>query len=268
VAAPGQSDPALPRRFLPADKNKAYYYTQGGMYVTDGTLAGTLKLTSSLQPYLTQGEVYPFAFLQGKALFAGEAASSFSTNLYQSNGTVGGTALLKTIDANFVQQFLPYRNKIFFVSGVWNNFSPKIWESDLTAAGTKSIYDYTPTSTNGPSVVILGFVDNYLYFQSNLGTLGRELYRIQVDVAAATATPGALTSAYSLRYATPNHLGQILSDQDNEPLTLSLFDLQGRELQRLEVVSGETFQTTAFTGLGILTVHGKKGTQSFQVVSF
>lgn len=264
VNAPGQDNNKMPERFMPADNNTLYFYTFDGMYVTDGTQAGTIKLTGSLQPYLSQNEPYPFAFLQGKALF--HASGFFSTDIYISNGTVAGTSILKNIDESFVEQFVRYRDKIFFVSGIFNGFEPKIWESDLTAGGTKSFYDYNTASLAGPSVIILGFIDEYLYYQSNLGIKGRELYRIKVDVAASAPHPNGFTSAYTLEYYTPSGAGRITGDHPDEQLTLRLFDMQGRELQHISTAAGAFFQTVPFEGLGVMIVQGRGGIQTFKLM--
>lgn len=218
VNAPGQNNNQMPERFMPADNNTLYYYTFEGMYVTDGTQAGTIKLTNSLQPFLTQNEPYPFAFLQGTALF--QAEGSFPTSdIYKSNGTVAGTSVMKNINERFVEQFVRYRDKIFFVTGVSNSYKAKIWESDLTANGTKSVYDYDVASSIN-SVIVLGFIDEYMYYQSDLGGEGRELYRIKVDVGASTIHPNDLVSFYTLKYDARNGAGYITGDDQNEPLKL------------------------------------------------
>ena len=265
VSAPGQDNNKMPERFMPADDNTAYFYTFSGMYITDGTLAGTVKLTNSLQQYLSQNEPYPFAYLQGKALFHPDNGS-FTSDLYQSDGTVPGTSILKTIDESFVEQFVRYRNKIFFVSGITNSFKPKIWESDLTAAGTKSVYNYSVPSSSGPSIIILGFIDEYLYYQSNLEGKGRELYRIKVDVSAATHHPYGLASAYSLEYFPQSGTGSVAGGDSNEQLTVRLFDMQGRELQNIISTSDALFHLVPFEGLGVLTVQGRSGMQAFKVM--
>ena len=264
VNAPGQDNNKMPERFMPADNNTLYFYTFDGMYVTDGTQAGTIKLTNSLQPYLSQNEPYPFAFLQGKALFP--ASGFLSTDIYTSNGTVAGTSILKNIDESFVEQFVRYRDKIFFVSGIFNGFEPKIWESDLTASGTKSVYNYTDASIAGPSVIFLGFIDEYLYYQSNLGIKGRELYRLKVDVAASATHPNGFTSAYSLEYYTQSGAGRITGDYPDEQLTLRLYDMQGRELQHISTAAGAFFQTEPFKGVGVMTVQGRRGIQTFKIM--
>lgn len=264
VDAPGQSNNKLPERFMPADNNTLYFYTFGGMYVTDGTEAGTIKLTNSLQPYLSQNDPYPFAFLQGTALF--QAEGSFpTTNIYKSDGTVAGTSILKNISESFVEQFVRYRNKIFFVSGISNSYEAKIWESDLSAAGTKSLYDYNVSSSIN-SVVILGFIDKYLYYQSDLGGVGRELYRLQIDVTDSATQPNGFTTAYSLEFYARSGTGRVTGDHPHESLTLRLFDTQGRELQQISTTSGAFFQTLPFEGVGIMTVQGSRGIQTFKIL--
>lgn len=265
VSAPGQDNNKMPERFMRADNNTAYFYTFSGMFITDGTLAGTIKLTNSLQPYLVQNEPYPFAYLQGKALFHPDNGS-FTSDLYQSDGTVPGTSILKTIDESFVEQFVRYRNKIFFVSGITNGFKPKIWESDLTAPGTKSVYEYNVPSASGPSVIIVGFIDEYLYYQSNLGGAGRELYRIKVDVSAAANHPNRFTSTYSLEYFPQSGTGSVTGGDSNEQLNVRLFDMQGRELQNIISTTDALFHLVSFEGLGVLTVQGHRGVQVFKIM--
>lgn len=250
-------------RFLPANGNLAFFYTVDGMYVTDGTIGGTLKLTNGLVSFLLQHDPFPFAWLQDKALFAVEQGSS--TQLYTSYGSQAGTGVLKTINDIFVEQLVRYRDKIFFVSGTNNGFTPKIWTSDLSNAGTKTVYEY-PGSSSISSIILLGFLDDYLYFQSNLDGVGRELYRIKVDVGVSTQQAPGITTAYKLEGAFGNEMYRILAPDENDKLDIGIFDMQGRLMQKWMVMPGEYFRTRSFNGMAVFVVYGKSGYQSFKVV--
>ena len=68
---------ALPERFLPAGADLAFWVSADGMYSSDGTLAGTVKLTGPLQPYFTEGKLFAYIWHDGKIMFAPEQVMSF-----------------------------------------------------------------------------------------------------------------------------------------------------------------------------------------------
>jgi ELWxxDGT repeat protein len=261
----GSSSANKPARFLPADSSKAFFHSLSGFWVTDGTVAGTIKLTGSLFSYFTQGVPAPFAYTDGKALFAGE--SSLQTNVYKSNGTLAGTGVLEALPESFVEQFMAYSHKVYFVSGITNGFLPKIWTSDFTAAGTQPIYQYNVAS-NGPSLVLLGAIGNYLYFQSNVGSAGRELYRLQIALGVPAHEPVESSSSFDLAYNPLTATGRIAADQPGLPLTLTVYDLAGRLVQQLSAHSDEEFYLTPFSGAGVLVVQSRGKRQAFKLVGY
>ncbi len=168
----------------------AFLFTAAdGVYRSDGTEAGTVRLKASGS--------WPYSLVNadGTAFFLIDAGSK--VQLWKSNGTAAGTTLVKEVGAAS-SQFAPSRlvalGKIVFLPGYEAAHGIELWKSDGTAAGTilvKDIYPGGPTDPDAPEgnssePGSLTAFDGALYFSANDGVRGRELWKSDGTAAGTT----------------------------------------------------------------------------------
>lgn len=103
-------------------------------WVTDGTTAGTIALLPFVMKY---GIVY-----NNKILFYG-MDSTQDSELWISDGTLGGTQLVKNINTSSnsdIKFFTPYNGFMYFIATDATN-GDGLWKTDGTAAGTVLVKD-------------------------------------------------------------------------------------------------------------------------------
>ena len=123
----------------------------GAPWVSDGTVGGTHVMT----PALSGAEA--FTALDGRLYFAATGASG-GHELYRSDGTAGGTAIVKDIavpgDAN-PTGLTAVGHELFFAaddSGTGANV--ELWKSDGTAGGTVEVKDINSGGSASPAQLV------------------------------------------------------------------------------------------------------------------
>jgi len=158
-------------------------------FISDGTEIGTFKIkeinTNNVLNNATSiytSDNAEFVELNGYIYFAAGDTSN-NVELWKTDGTSGGTILVKEINAStasssFPTKLIVYNNKIYFnasngLSGSNNGY--ELWTSDGTTAGTVLLKDIYPgTDSSFPSDFVIH--DNKLFFTANNGPNGRELW--------------------------------------------------------------------------------------------
>jgi ELWxxDGT repeat protein len=122
--------------------DKAYFFAFGGLWRTDGTEAGTVKVAS----VSGRGMV-----VAGSRLFFEGVTADTGLEPWISDGTDAGTHLITEIlpgakgslDTAYFQPFAAIDNRIVFLAndGVHGR---ELWVSDGTAAGTRLVRDFLP----------------------------------------------------------------------------------------------------------------------------
>lgn len=186
------------------------------LWRTDGTVGGTYMVKD-----LFTG-TYPVGYQQvgnssnptqltnvgGKLFFTARNGSS-GVELWSSDGTSAGTAMVKNIYADAgggatpssssPTQLTNYNGALFFVADDGQN-GRELWKSDGTEAGTVMVknihegtYQYTPTGggsaqtrQNSAHPGLLRVLNGQLYFVANDGTHGAELWKTD-GTAAGTS---------------------------------------------------------------------------------
>lgn len=132
-----------------------FNFTQSGLWITDGTDAGTKRIEPSYsKPYINGFTVEStmFFFIYG-------------SDLYKSDGTAQGTVSLPV--GQRVYQILGHSNGvIFFTTSVSGD--ENLWRSDGTAAGTTLLQSLgttyvTPVAQNQSHIFFLGFSNDGFY---------------------------------------------------------------------------------------------------------
>lgn len=207
-----------------------YYEAQGGLYRSDGTIAGTFAVSTSTDadPSFTQ---------VGSELYFFGTDSSGNENLYKTDGTSAGPKLVQTLESGvrrtpqliqpsmanlngtlyfttpdlwkldaggqpeLVKSFgdqnsaggelIAVNNTLYFkAQDPSNPYQLDLWESDGTAAGTKVLW--TDGISNLPDSGDSFAFDNDLYFVSDSLSTGYQLHRTDGSIAGTTllTSPG------------------------------------------------------------------------------
>lgn len=146
--------------------NKKLYFaghedaTGNELWVTDGTNAGT-HLFKDIEPGANGSDPSNFINFKDKLYFL--AANNSMYGIWKTDGTDTGTTVVAKNSYNLVDG----DGKLYYVSG------NKIWQSDGTTAGSKSM---DTTSLAGVSPYNLLYANNRLYFEAITYKYGLELY--------------------------------------------------------------------------------------------
>ena len=155
------------------------YFTSGdALWRTDGTAAGTFQLKSGF----TQTGPYDRDWLREDMpefarAFKGDFffVNAHGTELWRSDGTPGGTILLKTSSSNNIRIEESMGDYLFFTAADASTGS-ELYKTDGTISGTTLVKDINPGSADGyhGGGEVSG---NQFYFAANDGTYGRELWK-------------------------------------------------------------------------------------------
>lgn len=125
------------------------------LWISDGTMAGTMKITDTN----SSGPINEKMVRAGDDLFFRAGDNDAGIELYKTDGTAGGSGLVKDLTADggdgFPENFIEYQGEIYFTSG------NDIWKSDGTSDGTILIVEGVENRTE-----ILSDGDN-LYYRVN-----------------------------------------------------------------------------------------------------
>jgi len=151
----------------------------GGLYRSDGTPAGTVRLHDFVffdldDPDRPHG-LTPFA---GR-LFFGAAEGPDGKTLWSTDGTAAGTVQVKDIDPD---SFAVAGDRLF-LSAFDDEHGFELWQSDGTTSGTHLVQDIAPGNlSSAPDWLTV--VGNRLYFTADDGVIGRELWSLLLTSSA------------------------------------------------------------------------------------
>lgn len=158
--------------YFVANDNTGVAGDAGGVYRTDGSIAGTVRITDTIDA----GYSVPSnagAAVGDKYIFAGRSRATADTNLelFVSDGTPAGTILLQEIRAGdygaFPKNILSVGSIAYFVATSGGFGHDLLWRTDGTPAGTYELSDsYEPNT-----VVVSG---GRAYFWKHDATHGSE----------------------------------------------------------------------------------------------
>lgn len=213
------SDPALMMRF----GNYVYFSADDGvhgreLWKSNGTPACTamvMDINRHRPPSATDADTVLTGNASPSSLTAIGTTLYFAANdgqhgkeLWKSDGTAAGTALLKDINVStaeadaFPAYLTAVDGRLFFTANDGEH-GTELWLSDGTSAGTRLVYDIR-LGTAGSSPSSLTVSDGTLYFTANDGRHGNELWKSDGTAAGTvmlsdinlqgSSHPSALTS--------------------------------------------------------------------------
>ncbi len=239
--------------------------TSGGMYCTDGTQAGTVKIAPATYT-LAQGDRIPNAVFNDKIVFYGDEVM-FNTKIYISDGTVAGTSIIAS-DQYFLSNFISSGNTVAWASGLVNGFNPRIWTADVSTKTSKKVYQFTESASVPDAVIMLGIQDSKIYFEYTLGGKGRELYKLSGLTLSIFSGNTAVSEAYKLcTINAVNGTYAISTPESSEALEVTQYDLSGNILKTTSVANDETFTVNTKVPMSIIKVTGSQGTISYKLTA-
>ena len=99
------------------------------------------------------------------------------TELFRTNGTAAGTALVKDINTNTAGSNPQNLAVIAGVTYFTVTNGSELWKSDGTESGTLLVKNINPTSTSSGNLGELTVVGSALYFRADDGVSGTELWK-------------------------------------------------------------------------------------------
>lgn len=149
--------------------------TDSSIWVTDGTLAGTIQISSAIRLEDAMGKI------SGKLIFRGWATGTGS-EIYSTDGTPAGTALVKDITAGPVSSTpsdYALLNGIIYFTAVTAAEGRELWKTDGTAAGTVLVKDIVagPVSSNSEDEYEMVTNGSYILFRATTVADGQELWK-------------------------------------------------------------------------------------------
>ncbi len=163
------------------------------LWESDGTTSGTVMVKDinpgSAGAYLSgSSETYgvssgpsglsQLTVINGEAYF-GANDETHGDELWESDGTAAGTALVKDIDpgaaSSAPQELTDLNGTLYFVAhdGTGPN---QLWESDGSSAGTVLVQSFTPAQTFGADPTNLTAIGGTLFFTADDGIDGEQLW--------------------------------------------------------------------------------------------
>ncbi|HEY0097150.1 MAG TPA: ELWxxDGT repeat protein, partial [Archangium sp.] len=150
------------------------------LWKTDGTTAGTARVTSSVR--LTTAASSPIELVShgGFLFFAGQD-SARGIELWKSDGTAAGTTLVKDIAAGSgpssrPSRFTPMGDILYFIARDASG-GRELWRTDGTEVNTLRVADIRDYLGMGAVMNIASVVDRTLYFVANEENTGIELWK-------------------------------------------------------------------------------------------
>ncbi len=177
----------------------AYDDTNIGLWVTDGSAAGTIKLTPSTGAANGSFDIVAY---NNKVYFSYNNGVN-GYELWESDGTIAGTGLFKDLytgsNNSFPRYFTVANNKLFFMADNIDG-ERRMFVSDGTAAGTSVVKNNYTSLFNGLSTFAI--LNSSIYFISDNGTgTGNGLWKSDGTLAGTVLVKPNIISTSGGNYA-------------------------------------------------------------------
>ena len=185
--------------FNPAGKftfinNKTFFFANDSIFVTDGSSTGTINLglkvhNTNASNWVSDGD---------KIYFEGiNPATNLGYELYQSDGTIQGTKIVKDLNTGSDGSdpvYLTLIGKTLYFVANDGVKGPEIYYTDGTSAGTKLLYDIVPGPSSSSPRYLKYFGSKHLFFYQNDNLVGLEPYSFELNIVGTVDTKSKLQS--------------------------------------------------------------------------
>ncbi|MCA9958785.1 MAG: hypothetical protein KC443_07120 [Anaerolineales bacterium] len=152
--------------------NDMLYFTQVGLWRTDGTVSGTIQV-ADISPASSMAYLTP----AGDQLFFYAEDSTHGSEIWVSDGTAAGTHLVKDIypgsPSSGIYPFTPVGNRVYFGADDGQH-GKELWVSDGTEEGTYLVKNINPDEGSNPIRMQPG--NDRLFFIADDGLHGQEIW--------------------------------------------------------------------------------------------
>ena len=181
------------------------------VWVTDGTLAGTLQLSATIKFDESLGSI---TFLDGKLIFAANTPA-LGSELYITDGTPAGTILLKDINpgatGSAARVLAPVNGFIYFTAQTLAEGN-ELWRTNGTPAGTTLVMDINAGAAGSGIGNDETLVNGFLFFSAETATDGRELWKTNGATGTTTLVKDIVPGSGGSNYAGNYHLYPMLNN--------------------------------------------------------
>lgn len=233
-------------------KNKAFFTANNGtseaIWATDGTTAGTTLIKDPGVGLVGSILIVDAAVLSNKFIFPVTSLFPERYELWESDGTAGGTQLFKSFDGSqpaFI--FVPFDisagsltptqtlfqgNKFFFSASTAADGN-ELWISDGTLANTTMVKNINAGAADGIDLSYSSFTytSTALFFPATNGTNGVELWKSDGTSAGTTMVAdiitGAATSEPQLDFFMVNNKILFQATNGDDPNNTDLYAVDG-----------------------------------------
>ncbi len=236
-----------PRRFIDFNESiNICWFGKNGYYAVNGNAGeGQFLVENNYYSSIAQGETMRYKKFQDKLLFIPVPSSFEDKPLIITDGTTAGTETIKKLNTSFFSNMAAYGKYIFFADGVSNGFKPNIIMVNMETSTAQDFYTFTESSNNINSIRLLGILDSYLYYLSNLDDqVGTELYRIQTNIVGTNELQKA--SALSLKQQGNNF---VIETDFSGSFDVSVFNSLGQTVLRKKATSNQPFSIELKSGI-------------------
>lgn len=225
---------------------------------SDGTINGTFTIIDS-SDQITNAVLLPLGIPHKSRLIFPVSTKNSGYELWTTDGTKAGTKLLMDINGGIFGGYggliLNHKGTVCFSAN--NGFLGKeLWKTDGTTEGTKLLVETLPGNSNSNFTSFIVYKDQLIAAAQTDTKIGLELYSIDLGFYLDLEE---IRNPRSKIYPNPASPGSIIKFEDMDYITCSIFDLNGKEIYRVDISQAAEITLPVELGAGIymLTLTGE-----------
>lgn len=248
----GDTPPA--KRVLNFDENRVIApYGLKGYLVIDGETGNETLINENVYTLLA-GQRIPNTKV-GDYMYIAEEDKIFSMTILKTDGTVDGTSVIP-MDEGFSSNFITDGTHAYWATGTTTSVGMEFWQANPTANSLEQIYKYPEDTDFSGTIILIGVLDNQLYFIADKDDdeAGLELYAL--ELATSSTNESEQARPYTFSYS-PNR--GIIHSTFQEPLQMRIYNFQGQVLKTEQIFTNSIFELSLPLNAYILEISGAQG---------